>query len=158
MDNKLNWKDHITKKLKEKDLRHKDIYWQLGRTSHLSVDNKLLLYKSVITPIWTYVLEFWGCACNSSIAIIQRCESKILTATVDVPRYVTNYMIVTDLGIPTVHDVIHGRSIKHRIKLESHYSKTFHERTSHEDRKDGGQLTCNTADEISSLERTLSRQ
>jgi len=36
------------------------------------------------------------------------------------PRYVTNDMIHKDLGIPTVHEVIHDISIKHRTKLESH--------------------------------------
>jgi len=73
LDNKLNWKDHITKKRKQMVLQHKELYWLLGRTSHLSVDNKLLLYKSIVTPIWTYDIELWGCASKSNIAVIQRC-------------------------------------------------------------------------------------
>jgi len=44
------------------DLRHKERYWLLGMTSRLSVDNKLMLYKSIITPIQTYDIELWGCA------------------------------------------------------------------------------------------------
>jgi hypothetical protein len=100
-------------------LRHKEIYWLLGRISHLSVDNKLLLYKTIITPIWTNGCELWGCACKSNIAVIQRCQSKILRAIVDASQYVTNAMIHKDLGIPTVQEVIHDRSIKHRTKLES---------------------------------------
>jgi len=39
---------------------------------------------------------------------------------VDTLWYVTNDMIHRNLGIPSVHDVIHDRSIKHRTKLESH--------------------------------------
>jgi hypothetical protein len=89
------------------DLRHKELYWLLGSKSHLSVDNKLLLYKSIIAPIWTYGIELWGCACKSNNAGIQRCQSKILRATVDVSRYVTNYMIHKDLGIATVQEVTH---------------------------------------------------
>ena len=46
--------------------------------------------------------------------------SFILRSIVDAPRYVTNDMIHKDLGIPTVHEVIHDRSTKHRTKLESH--------------------------------------
>jgi hypothetical protein len=88
------------------DLRHKELHWLLGRKSHLTVDNKLLLYKSIITPIQTYGIELWGCACKSNIAVIQRCQSKILRAIVDAPWYVTNDMIHKDLGIPTVHEVI----------------------------------------------------
>jgi hypothetical protein len=56
-DTKLNWKDHIIKKRKQVHLRHKELYWLLGRTSHLSVDKKLLLYKYIITPIWNYGIE-----------------------------------------------------------------------------------------------------
>jgi hypothetical protein len=102
------------------DLRHKELYWLLGRTSHLSVNNKFLLYKSIITPIWTYGIELWGCACKSNMAVIQRCQSKILRPTVDAPWHVTNDVIHKHLGIPTVHKVIHDRSVKHRTKLESH--------------------------------------
>jgi len=45
---------------------------------------------------------------------------KGLKANADAPRYVTNDMIHIDLGIPTVHEVIHDRSIKYRNKIESH--------------------------------------
>ena len=104
----------------------------------------------------------WGCACKSNIAVIERCQSKILRAIVDAPWYVTNDMIHKDLGIPTVHEVIHARSMKHRTKLESHSNPLLqplprdngpsYEITSYEDCKDGGQLTCNTVNEIFSLE------
>jgi len=36
------------------------------------------------------------------------------------PWYITNAMIHSDLGIPTVQDVIHKRSNKHRAKLQPH--------------------------------------
>ena len=59
----------------------------------LSINNKLLLYKTVIEPIWTYGLELWGCASKSNIAVIQRFQSKLLRATVNAPWYITNAMI-----------------------------------------------------------------
>lgn len=113
LDNKLNWKAHIVKKQKQMDLRFKELWWLLGRKSQLSANNKLLLYKSIIASIWTYGLKLWGCASKSNIAIIQRCQSKILRALVDAPWYVTNAMLHTDLNIPTVQEVIHGNSTKH---------------------------------------------
>ena len=45
---------------------------------YLSLENKLLVYKAVIKPIWTYGIELWGCARKSNVAIIQRSQSKIL--------------------------------------------------------------------------------
>jgi hypothetical protein len=50
LDTKLNWKDHIIKKQKQMDIRHKELYWYLGRKSNLLIDNKLLLYKSITAP------------------------------------------------------------------------------------------------------------
>jgi hypothetical protein len=117
LDNKLNWKKHVIKKRRQMDLRYKDLYWLLGRSSPLSVDNKILLYKSIITPIWTYGIELWGCACKSTIAVIQKSQFKILGAIVDAARYDTNSVIHTNLSIPPVQDMIQD---KHRAKLESH--------------------------------------
>ena len=73
LDTKLNWKDDIIKKRKQMDIRYKELYWLVGRKSNLSTENKLLLYKSIITPVWTYGIELWGCASKSNIVIIQRC-------------------------------------------------------------------------------------
>jgi len=108
------------KKRKQMDLRYKELYSLLGRSSPLSMNSKLLLCKTVIAPIWTYGLELWGCASKSNIAIIQKFQSKLLRAIVNATWYITNAMIHSDLGIPTVQDVIHVRSNKHRAKLHSH--------------------------------------
>jgi len=108
LDNKLNWKEHIIKKRKQMDLRHKERYWLLGRSSPPSAGNRHLLYKSLITPIWIYGIELWDCACKSNTAVIQRCQSKTLRAILDASRCVTNDMIHEDLGIPTVQEVIHA--------------------------------------------------
>ena len=125
MYNKLNWKEQI-KTRKQTDLRHKELYWLLGRSSPRSANNKLLLYKTLITPIRTYDIGLRGCACKCNIAIIQKCQSKIQRAIVDAPWYVTNAMIHEDLGIPTVQEVIQDRSTKHRIKLETHFNPLLH--------------------------------
>jgi hypothetical protein len=67
-----------------------------------------------------FLISLWDCASRSNIAIIQRFQSKPLRATVNTPWYITNAIIHSDLSIPTVQDVIHKRSSKHRTKLQSH--------------------------------------
>ena len=57
----LNWKEHIARKRKQIDLKTKEIIWLLVKKSHLSTENKLLNYKAVIKPIWSYGIELWGC-------------------------------------------------------------------------------------------------
>jgi hypothetical protein len=76
--------------------------------------------------MWTYGIEIWTCASKSDTAIIERCQSKILRAIVDAPCCVNNAVIHEDLGIPTVQEVIHDRSTKHRIKLETHLNPLLH--------------------------------
>jgi hypothetical protein len=120
MDGKLNWREHTAKKRKQIDLRFKQLYWILGRKSPLSLENKVLVYKAVIEPIWAYGIELWGCASNSSIAILQRCQSKMLRSMTDASWYVSNSTLQNDLGIPYVTDVIQERSSKHHDRLEVH--------------------------------------
>ena len=84
--------------------------------SYLSIAKKLLIYKAVIKPIWSYGIEMWGCSSKSNIVIIQRSLSKILRAIANAPCYVTNHTLHTDFSIPIVSDVIHERINKHHNK------------------------------------------
>jgi hypothetical protein len=67
IDTKLAWKQHIVKKRKQVNITIKQLNWLLARKSNLAIENKLLFYKTIIIPIWTYGLELWGCASKSSI-------------------------------------------------------------------------------------------
>lgn len=120
LDQKLTWKVHITKKRKQVKLKVKELHWLIGRKSPLTLNNKLLLYKSIIKPIWTYGIEIWGCASKSSQAILQKAQSSILRMMTDAPWYVTNLTLHDDLKIPFVHDVITERYVKHHWKMVTH--------------------------------------
>jgi hypothetical protein len=64
----------------EKDLKTKEINWLKGKKSHLATENKVLIYKAVIKPIWSYRTELSGCTSKPNIVIMQRSQSKILRA------------------------------------------------------------------------------
>jgi hypothetical protein len=66
------------------------MYWLLGRNSRLSLPNKLLLYKTILKPIWTYGIQLWGTASTSNFEILERFQSKALRIIVDAPWYVPN--------------------------------------------------------------------
>jgi hypothetical protein len=76
------------------------------KKSYLSIDNKLLIYKTVIKPIWTYGIELWGCASETNIAIIQRAQSKILRPLKNAPWYVSNLTLHKDLKALYVTEII----------------------------------------------------
>ena len=92
----------------------------IGKNSPLSLENKLLMYKMVLKPIWTYGIVLWGCASKSNIAIMQRYQSKILRAITNAPWYVNNQTLHTALQIPFIHTVFRDHIRKHRNTLESH--------------------------------------
>jgi len=79
------------------------MYWIIGRKSKLSLENKVLIYKSILKPIWTYGIPLWGTASNSNIEILQRFQNKVLGSIVNAPWYVPNTILYADLQIRTVN-------------------------------------------------------
>ena len=65
-DKQLNWKKHVTTTRKHLDLKSRDINWLIGKPSPLSLSNKLLIYKTVLRPVWAYGIELWGCTAPSN--------------------------------------------------------------------------------------------
>jgi hypothetical protein len=96
------------------------MYWLLGRQSHLSTSNKLLLYKTILKPIWTYGIQLWGTASTSSIEILERFQSKALRMIVDTPWYVPNTLIRRDLYCPTITEEIRHFSSHYGARLRTH--------------------------------------
>jgi hypothetical protein len=107
-------------KRKQLELSLKRIYWIIGRPSELSIENKLLLYKTILRPIWTYGIPFWGTASQSNIEILQRFQNKVLRTTVNAPWYIPNSVLHADLLIPTVREEITRHSNAHQDKLLQH--------------------------------------
>jgi hypothetical protein len=50
----------------------KKLFWLLGCKSKLDLNNKLLIYKVAVKPIWTYGIQPWGTASTSNIEIMER--------------------------------------------------------------------------------------
>jgi hypothetical protein len=119
-DRRLTWKDHVSSKRKQLDLKTREIKWLIGRHSPLSLENKILIYKTVLKPVWTYGIELWDCASNSDIEIIQRYQSKLLRTITNAPWYVTNHTLHADLHIPYVREVFQERIANHRTAIASH--------------------------------------
>jgi hypothetical protein len=93
------------------------MYWLLGRKSKLSINNKLLTYKVILKPLWTYAIQPWGTKSNSNIEILERFQSKVLRLIVDAPWYVSNSVIRKDLQIPTVKEEISQFSSHYDVRV-----------------------------------------
>ena len=85
LDRRLTWRRHIWSKRKQLNIELSKLYWLLGHKSKLSLDNKVLVYKSILKPVWTYGIQLWGTASISNIEILQRFQSKVLRTISESP-------------------------------------------------------------------------
>jgi hypothetical protein len=93
------------------------LYWILGRKSELSIENKLLIYKTILKLILTYGVTLWGIASNSNIAILGRYQNKVFRAIVNASWYIPNKILHTDIKIPTIKEEIARFNFKYRDKI-----------------------------------------
>jgi hypothetical protein len=49
------------------EVKFSQMYWLMGRQSELTIENKLLVYKTILKPIWTYGAPVLGSASTSNI-------------------------------------------------------------------------------------------
>jgi hypothetical protein len=120
LDRRLTWKSHIEAKRKQIKLTFSKMYWLMGRKSQLFLANKVLLYKAIIKPIWTYGIQLWGSTSASNRELMQRTQAKILRCITNAPWYIRNSNIHNDLGIKTIKETIKEFSSKYYSKLEAH--------------------------------------
>lgn len=120
LDRRLTWRKHVQMKRDEINLKYRGLHWLLGRNSKLSEDNKLLIYRTMLKPIWTYGIQLWGSACDSSISIIQRAQNHILKQISNSPWYIKISEVHEHLNIGRVKDEIRSNCSKYKARLANH--------------------------------------
>jgi hypothetical protein len=96
-DRRLAWHKHIFTKRKQLGMTLTKMHWLLGRKTKLSTRNKILIFKAILKPIWTYGIQLWGMASTSGIEILESFQFEV-----DDPWYMPNTIIRRDLQRPTV--------------------------------------------------------
>jgi hypothetical protein len=104
-------------------LKVRQMNWLIGNRSQLFLENKVLLYKAILKPIWTYGIELWGCANPSNTKILQSFQSKSLRSIKGAPWYVSNKTLHENLNIPFITDVIKQRANRYRSRLSGHVNQ-----------------------------------
>jgi hypothetical protein len=72
LDRRLTWHKHISTKRKQLGITLTKMYWLFIRKSELSINNKLLVYKTILKPVWAHGIQLWGTASTSSIEKLER--------------------------------------------------------------------------------------
>ena len=105
---------------KQLDLKLRKLFCIIGRKSQLSMANKLLLYKAILKPIWTYGVQLWGSASNYNTEILERFQLKLLQIVTDAPRCVPNAVTIRDLQVLPVRQEVRNCSVTYRQRLKVH--------------------------------------
>jgi hypothetical protein len=120
LDTKLKWKEHVKKKKEELNIKFRKMNWLLGRHSELTIHNKLLLYRQILKPVWTYGIQLWGCTKKSNAQMIQTFQNKVLRCIVNAPWYIRNDDLHRDLQVEHIEDEIKKHASKHVARLQQH--------------------------------------
>jgi hypothetical protein len=118
LDSKLTWNPHIVDKRKALNSRL-HLLRPLLR-SKINIDTKLLIYKSLLRPLWTYGIQLWGAAKLSNTRSIQVFQSIYLRLVSSAPWYVTNSNLHKDLKIQTLNKISKTYYVRFHNKIQSH--------------------------------------
>jgi hypothetical protein len=127
LDQKLTWKAHIQAKKMQLTTKARNMNWLIGKNSQVLMANKLLIYKTILKPIWTYGIELWDCSKPSNTKVLQTFQSKMLRSITKAPWFVSNQTLHADLAIPFINEVINKQAIKHRGCIMDHDNHLIHE-------------------------------
>lgn len=120
LDKKLNFAKHIQNKKTHVNLIISKYNWLIGRHSSLSLENKIILYKSIFRPMWAYCCVLWGAASKCHINKIQVLQNKFLRNATNSPWYVSNITNHKDCNIPFVKEYINENIVKYNYRLGNH--------------------------------------
>jgi len=122
LDKRLTWAPHIKEKRVKLNLRLRLLKNLIFNNKYTHINTKLLIYKSLLKPIWTYGLQLWGNAKKSNLNKIQTFQNIALRKLLNAPPYVSNHSIHSDLKIPLVHDEAKSYYKRFHLRLPSHPS------------------------------------
>jgi len=121
LDRRLTWATYTHNKRLALNNRSRQLRY-LHTSQHINLKNKLLLYKLLLKPIWTYSIQFWGAAKKSNLNKIQIFQSKCLRQITKAPYYVFNDTLHIDLAITTVQNVAKTFYKRTHSKFHSHHN------------------------------------
>jgi hypothetical protein len=121
LDRRLTWAHHIKSKRINLNSRLRLLKTFINNNKFTNINTKLLIYKSLIKPVWTYGIQLWGNAKKSNINKIQTFQNIALRKLLNAPPYVSNHTIHTDLKIKLVHEeaIAHYQRFHNRLSSNS---------------------------------------
>lgn len=89
-----------------------------NKVTHINI--KLLMYKSLLKPIWTYGLQLWGNAKKSNLNKIQAFQNMKLRKIANSSSCISNHTLHKDYNLKTIHDEAKCFFRKFNHRLSTH--------------------------------------
>jgi hypothetical protein len=124
LDSTLNFKSHISRILQKLNLRLRQLFPILNRSSAIDINLALTIYKSLLRSIMTYACPVWGFAAPSHIKKLQTFQNKVLRIITKLPRVTPTVTLHEQTGIPPIST--HIKSLTTALYLKSATSTNIH--------------------------------
>lgn len=111
-DRKLTFGEHISNAIEKTNKCFRAIYPLLAPTSHLSYDNKTLIYKAVIRPILTYGTQIWSSAAYAHLKKFTTMQNKVLKLIFNLHRRTPTSFLEKITRICNINTFIEQANIK----------------------------------------------
>ncbi|GBL84891.1 putative RNA-directed DNA polymerase from transposon X-element [Araneus ventricosus] len=125
LDSRLTYDKHITNVFKQTRSTKARLYPLLGRNSKLSLQNKLLLYKTILRPKMTYASPVWGAAAHSHIQKLEATQNIIERQIINAPWFIRNRYILKDLRLRPVISHIKNLANKFFHSVDNHTNQAI---------------------------------
>ena len=120
IDKRLRFTQHVNSTLQKARRARFSLLPLLRRNSKLNIQNKLLLFRSMILPILLYAAPVWAQTCNTNIKKIQTFQNKMLRMISNMPPFVRNVQIAFDTGQRSVQEAINAIKTKFLDSARAH--------------------------------------
>ena len=96
------------------------LYRLVRHVSPLSLRLKLLTYKTLLRPLWSYGAVLFGSEKLSHFSKLQSFQSKFLRVITGAPFYVSNVTLHSDIQMPYVADYVKYLTERFYNRLQRH--------------------------------------
>lgn len=120
IDKSLTWKKHIDFTVIKFRNAKRLIYPLISEKSHLNLNNKLLIYKSILRPIIAYASPVFAGAAQMHLKRLESLQCDIIKIITKLPWYCRYKTIISNLNIPSVHKFLFIASEKFFATTKDH--------------------------------------
>ena len=128
LDTRLSFNEHVDHALKKGKMVLANLSSLLCSRSKMSIQNKLILYKSVVRPSVTYASSVWAHAPSpTKFYKMQTLQNKFLRCAFGAPWFVRNSQLHREANLPPLKEFLHEISLRTLVKAESHPNRLVRE-------------------------------